>query len=94
MVNRLLDCKEIDVNLQNMVGGNVLISPHPRLSPKILALILFGCDFFNEKFLFDGQQKKTKCPNINSDHFDTGIPLDSLNILHVGGVGRNRMKKY
>ena len=57
VINRLLDCKETDVNVQHTtielrerftfqtnVCGKCLISPHP-VFPQILALFFFGCGF-------------------------------------------------
>ena len=44
MVNRLLDCKEIDVNVQNAVSGKMLIASHSRhqfSSPIFFFLICF-----------------------------------------------------
>ena len=56
VVNRLLDSKEIDVNVQAKVCGNVLILSHSRVFPNSRP-ILFGCGFLM-RILFAGKQKQ------------------------------------
>ena len=57
MVNRLLECKEIDVNVQDKVSGNVDFATS-RL-PQILALLFLDV-VFNEKFCLMVNKKKCR----------------------------------
>ena len=49
-VNRLLDCKYIDIHVQNKVSG-ILIVLHPHQPSIILFFIVFGCVFFNSNLI-------------------------------------------